>query len=395
MKICGIVCEYNPFHHGHAWQISEVRRILGEDTVIVCAMSGDFVQRGEAAVYPKEVRARAALRGGADLILELPLPWSISTAERFATAGVEMFNAMGCVTHLAFGSECAELSKLRMTAQTLLSPETERLLREKMKSGASYASARQEAVREQLGEAADVLSQPNDILCVEYLKAMETSGSAMEPLAIQRRGAAHDSTAADDCPSASYLRKMIWAGENTEPLLPPEVREEFRQSHGPVDRERMELALLSRLRFLPKTAFREIPETGEELSGRLYHASRSCTSLSELEDAAVTKRFTRARIRRSCLYAALGIHQEDLNGLPPYLRILAANRRGLEVLHDVGNNSAIPFLTKPASVKAMEERAQRVFQIGAAASDLYRLCMPKAEDRTGDHDWRLSPFIWK
>ena len=192
MNICGIICEYNPFHNGHRYMIEAVRDKLGDDCAVVCAMSGDFVQRGEAAIFSKHDRARAAVAGGADLVLELPLPWCMAPAETFARGGVGLLAATGVVTHLAFGSESGDLAALEKTARALLDPDLEPLLKEELAAGQPYAAARQRAVERLTGEGADVLARPNDILAVEYLKAMYQKGINLIPLAVPRMGAEHD-----------------------------------------------------------------------------------------------------------------------------------------------------------------------------------------------------------
>ena len=182
MNAIGIITEYNPFHRGHKWQIDELRRRFGAGTGIVCAMSGDFVQRGDFAVERAHARAEAAVRGGADLVLELPLPWAIASAEGFARGGVGVLNATGIVSVLAFGSECGETEPLQRAAETLLRADFSSALREALAAGTSFASAREAAARTLVGEDAAVLKNPNDILGVEYCKAIARQAAALMPL---------------------------------------------------------------------------------------------------------------------------------------------------------------------------------------------------------------------
>jgi predicted nucleotidyltransferase len=180
MPIAGIIAEYDPLHAGHLYQISRVRDLLGADTPIVCAMSGNFVQRGGFAIVRKHVRAEAAVRSGADLVLELPLPWAISSAEGFGLGGAEVLARTGIVTHLAFGSECADAERLKRAAQALGAPEFPDLLRKELAAGDSFAAARQRAV-EKIADTgtAGVLGSPNNILGVEYCKALTRLGSEL------------------------------------------------------------------------------------------------------------------------------------------------------------------------------------------------------------------------
>ena len=395
MNICGIVCEYNPFHSGHAYQISEIRRLLGEDTAIVCAMSGDFVQRGEAAAYSKHDRARAAVMGGADLVLELPLPWSIASAEGFARGGVGMLAATGVMTHLAFGSECGDTDVLTEIAGLLLRPELDELIREALTSGLPYAAARQRALERFTGRTFPQLERPNDILAVEYLKALRVLGVSAEPLAIRRRGTAHDSGEAGPIVSASLLRKKLRAGESLAQWIPASALHALEQGKGPADRERLDIAVLSRLRFLPETAFAALPDVGEGLYHRVFRAVRAAATVEEAAAAAATKRYPTARIRRILLCAALGVRAGDSGGVPPYLRVLAANESGLAVLRRMEDTCTHPAVTKPAKVRDMSTECQRIFELTAAAADLYCLGYPNHALRVGDADWRMAPFIVK
>ncbi|MBQ5567156.1 MAG: nucleotidyltransferase family protein, partial [Oscillospiraceae bacterium] len=219
MRTVGIICEYNPFHRGHAWLLAQLRERYGADTAVVCAMSGNFVQRGDFAIAEKHLRAEAALRGGADLVLELPLPWAISSAEGFARGGVEVLESTGVVDTLCFGSECADGARIKRVAEGLLSEEFSTALRERLTDGGSFAAARQEAAQQILGDDAQILSAPNDILAVEYCKALRSMHSRMEPLALPRRGSAHDGEAQDGFASASYIRQKLIAGGSADEYL--------------------------------------------------------------------------------------------------------------------------------------------------------------------------------
>lgn len=185
MRTAGIISEYNPFHRGHAWQICELRRRLGAETAVVCAMSGSFVQRGDFAVMRTHARAEAAVRGGADLVLELPLPWAIASAEGFAAGGVGVLAATGAVDTLVFGSECGDTETLKAVTAALESESFAAYLRQGLQEGVSFAAAREAAARKLLGEKAAVLAQPNDILGVEYCKAIARQAAALMPSWLQ------------------------------------------------------------------------------------------------------------------------------------------------------------------------------------------------------------------
>ena len=229
MRVFGIICEYNPFHRGHKWQIDELRRLAGEEEcAVVCAMSGDFVQRGDFAIERAHARAEAAVYGGADLVLELPLPWAISSAEGFARGGVSILVATGVVDTLVFGSECGNAAKLQRAAKALLRADFPDALREELAKGLSFAAARESAARALIGEDAAVLREPNDILGVEYCKALLQSGSTIAPLAILRKVVGHNGGAAKGFASASHIRELLTNGEDasadvTAADVPPEV----------------------------------------------------------------------------------------------------------------------------------------------------------------------------
>ena len=224
-NVIGIVAEYNPFHNGHARLIEQTRARLGADCPVVCVMSGDFVQRGSPAVYAKFARAEAAARCGADLVLELPLPWALSSAEGFARGAVGLLGSLGVVTHLSFGSECGELEPLQRVAEVLLDPLLGEDLRAELQSGIPFAAARQQAVARRVGALAELLQAPNNILAVEYLKAIFDQRLDLHPLTILRTGAQHDRPAEGNVRSASELRTRIGAGENVSAFLPKAAAE--------------------------------------------------------------------------------------------------------------------------------------------------------------------------
>ena len=392
MNICGIVCEFNPFHNGHRYLIDECRRAFGADSAVVCVMSGDFVQRGENALFLKHDRARAAVAGGADLVLELPLPWCMAPAETFARGAVGLLGATGIVTRLCFGSESGDLPMLRSTARILLRPETDERIRRELETGCAYAAARQRAL-EAMGGAGAALTQPNDILAVEYLKALELQALPLEPFAVARRGARHDAPDEDAYPSGSFLRERLRAGESVARWMPEASLAVLRSGDGPLDAAALETALLSRLRFLQEAAFAAAPDVSEGLEKRICAAAHTAPTLDAVVGAASTKRYPRARVRRIALSAALGLRAGDAGGLPPYLRVLAANARGLALLRDMEGRASLPVLTKPAHVRRLGADAERIFSLGAAAADLCSLGLADPAARGGDRDWRVGPAL--
>ena len=397
MNICGIVAEYNPFHAGHEYHIAGTRAQLGADTAIVCAMSGSFVQRGEAAAFTKNARAEAAVKCGADLVLELPLPWVLSSAEGFARGAVGMLAATGVVTHLSFGSESGDLAELQKAEEILRKPEIHDLFAAELAGGHSFAVARQAAAEKLARRRMEVFSSPNNILAIEYLKAIHSYDLALTPITVARAGAAHDSAETSEMPSASFLREKLAAGEGIDGFLPTAAAEVFRREteagRGPVTPEALETALLSRLRMLPKEAFAGLPDAGEGLHNRLYRAVRSGNSIADILEAAKTKRYAMSRLRRMLCCAALGVTALDSRGMPPYLRVLATNERGLAVLREMQEKANVPVITKPAEIRSLDGHAQHIFELESAATDLLVLGFSASEEKTADRDWRLSPVI--
>lgn len=400
MRIAGIIAEYNPFHQGHILQMEMTRALLGEDTAVVCVMSGNFVQRGDFAIIRKHARAAAAVCGGADLVLELPLPWAVSSAERFADGGVQTLIAAGCVTHLSFGSECGDAAALLRVADGLTDERFPALLRQELTAGVGFAAARQRAAETLLGAAdAALLSAPNNILGIEYGKSLRRHASSIVPVTIPRQGAAHDGAPSDGIPSASAVRDLLRKGREDEALslLPPAMagryREEWEAGRAPVFSDPCERAVLARLRSMHEEDFALLDEGGEGLYHRIYRASRSAASLGELISASRTKRYAASRLRRMVLWAYLGLTPADVPEEPPYLRVLAANGRGREVLKRMRQTARIPLLIKPADVRSLSGAARRLFALEVRATDLYALAYPDLAAARGGSEWREGPVI--
>lgn len=395
MKVVGIVAEYNPFHKGHAYQIQKIREIYGEDTAIVCVMSGDYVQRGEPAIFSKFARAEAAVRCGADLVVELPVPFSLASAEGFARGAVAVLNGLGIVDHLVFGSESADLEALEQTANALLQPEFHGLVKELLETGCSYPTARSRALERLLGGS--MVTTPNDNLGVEYIKAIRQLNSSMKPALIRREGAMHDMNGDGELRSGSELRRMIRAGERYTDYIPARAAAVYgnalAEGLGPVSAQSLEQGILSRLRMLPEERFARLPDASEGLENRLYTACRREATLEGIYDAVKSKRYAHARIRRMTMCAALGIENEDqtLDGL--YLRVLALGRRGGKLLRQSESVRSLPVISKPAAARQLPSKARRLFELTAAARDLYVLGYANEAHRMGGTDWTTSPVF--
>ena len=397
MNIAGIVCEYNPFHSGHLYQLTETRRALGEDTLTVCVMSGDFVQRGEAAAFSKFARAEAACRAGAGLVLELPLPWCLSSAEGFAMGAVSLLAAVGC-THLSFGSESGDVETLQKLAQEILEPDTQREITTLLQCSPelSYAMARERVLTEKLGECGTLLAQPNNILAVEYLKAIYKNAYPITPITVKRIGSGHDKAGEQGPKSASELRGLMETGADISEYIPEAALSVYRRERAAGrgrDKAVLETALLSRLRMLDRAVYESLPDGGDGAGARLWRAVREESTLEDIAQVARTKRYPLARMRRMLLCAALGVSAEYTKTLPPYARVLAADSAGCAYLREIDGKSAVPVLTKPAAVRRLDGSAAKVFALGASAHDVYTLQNVTNSDKKCGQDWRTGPVI--
>lgn len=374
MPVAGIIAEYNPFHTGHAWHIAQTRRRL-DGCAVVCVMSGHWVQRGDCAVFDKWARTRAALTGGADLVIELPTVWAMASAEGFARGAAALLKATGVVDTLSFGSERGDVDALSRLAACLDSDAYAAALRALLGGGLSFARCRQRAAEKLLGEEAALpLSLPNDNLGVEYCRALRALGGDITPMAVPRAGVSHDGGEKNGFASASLLRGWLRDGEESRaaPYMPAPVPPRAASLRY------CERAVLARLRVMTADDWAKLPDAGssEGLPRRLERAGRACSSLEEFYGLAKTKRYAHARLRRLVLRGFLGLTAEEIPTSPPYLRVLGLNDRGQELLRKMKSRASIPMLTKPAHIDRLGQEAKRLFAMEERCSDLYGLCLP-------------------
>ena len=324
----GIICEYNPLHLGHRKQIDRIREVFGPETLIICAMSGNFVQRGMPAIIDKSLRAQAAVLSGADLVLELPVTVSLSSAEGFAAGGVAILSKF--CDFLCFGAEIPDEEKLMNTARALLSDAFAPLLKQELETGKSFPSARQAALK-QMGLDSDLLSEPNNILAVEYCKAILSQGCSMRPFAIHREGSYHAEIADSENPSATAVRNLMLIEHNWKGCVPKAARPIFEKAalHSIGAGER---AILAKLRTMTDAEFEALPYGSEGLWRKFMHACRKEAGLEAIIAATKSKRYTRTRIDRMIMCAFLGITQEILGEEIPYIRVLAFRDTGRQIL---------------------------------------------------------------
>lgn len=385
MDAVGVVCEFDPLHRGH----ERLLRRAGESgRVLVCAMSGNFTQRGSAACVEKFARAEMAVRCGADLVVELPTPWAMATAEKFADGGVSLLAQCGVKT-LYFGSECGDTDALWATAEALLRADVHRAIRLEMDGGLPYAAARQAVLERETGLGA-LLAQPNNTLAVEYLKAIRRRGLAADAVTVRREDGGHHGSA-----SASHIRALLAAGQEAKAfaLMPPQAADilgrEMKKGLAPADPARLERAMLARLRLMNEHDFASYDSGGEGLYRRVYRAVQEGGSLGDILTRATTKRYPTARVRRMlwAVFLSLEAPGEDI----PYVRILAATEAGRRLLRQM-RGAGVPVLTKAADVGRLGPSAEALFTREARRTDVYALAYPGSPLPCGS-DWRRTPTM--
>ena len=366
MQTVGVICEYNPFHLGHARQLELLRQKLGPETAIVCLMSGNYVQRGEPAIFDKCVRARAAVEAGADLVLELPVTAVLRSAEGFAAEGVRILSALGC-GFLGFGCESGDGDASLRAAEASCMPEFEQALHTNMQTGLSYAAARQRAL-EALGQDGQLLMKPNDILAFEYCRALLTQNSPMRPLAVLRPGDYHERTPDPQNPSATAVRNTMLAGGSWRQLVPEACCYKDAAPHALIWGER---AMLARLRGLEKQDWARAAHGSEGLWSKVWRAVQTQPDYESILAAAKSRRYPRTRLQRLLLCAYLGIDAGQLAEVPPYVRTLAFDERGQTLLRQAKKRGEICLVNagqRPPDLPyyAMECRAADLYTLFGA-----------------------------
>lgn len=365
MKTAAIICEYNPFHNGHAYQIARTRELCGADFV-VAIMSGNFVQRGDVAIFSKELRAKAAVASGADLVVELPTVFALQSAEFFAKGGVSIAGALGIVDFLSFGAECDDVRALADIAALLCREPDEfsAILKQQLDTGMAYPAARAAAIAHILGvNAAELISSPNNILAIEYCKALYALGSGITPVAVKRKGTDHDSLTTDnDFASATHLRQLIMSEKRDDALLyiPEHCHGLFKDADiHCVDA--MGKSIIAELIKLPASSLAEISDVGEGMENRIKAAALIAGNVSELADLIKTKRYTHSRIRRIILSAYLGITDNHRRMSVPYIKILDHNEKGQELISKMKKSASLPIVRNTAQINKLKDPGLKAF----------------------------------
>ena len=376
MKNIGIVAEYNPFHNGHAYHIEQARKIAGGGSVIA-VMSASFVQRGEPAAFDKFTRTAMALQGGADMVLELPDILSLSCAERFALGGVRILSASGIADRLCFGSESGDIDALRRAADSKLSGDE---LSSALSSGLSYPAA---AARQLRAHGIGVGSNnPNDVLGIEYIRALNRIAPAIRPFAVRRIGCGYnENTLPENYASASAVRRALLHLTDSEQRAPAAL-------------SGLSQAVLYRLRCMTGEELSRIADVSEGLENPILRAAKSASNIAELLDAVKTKRYTLARLKRILFNALLGItrEQQELAAYSDdalYIRVLGIRQSKLHLLSELQENAALPIVLRRSDAESLPFNAKQTLELTRRASLIRALACPGNASCREDFSHRL------
>lgn len=410
MNVTGIIAEYNPFHKGHQYQISYVKNKLKADYIVV-VMSGDFVQRGTPALLPKHLRAEMALRGGADLVLELPVQSSSSSAEFFAEGAVSLLEGIGTVTDLCFGSEEGQTEGMLNAARILNEePETYReYLRQSLKAGFSFPAARNQALLQYASNASlsvsgkeisRLLSSPNNILGIEYCRALLKKHSSIKPVTLKRKGAGYHEKelTSHQAPSASAIRAFLEKSPDCSALKEwlPEGSLSLLQNAAAADSflTEKDLDLLLHYRLLTLTAeqMMEFHDISSDLAQRVCRQLNKYQGFSQFSDLLKTKEITRARIQRGLLHLLLGVRTPARE--VPFAHVLGFRREASPLLKEIKKRGTIPLLTKLASASDhLSSEALAFLDVNTRASNIYESMLCKKERRAFVHEYQKPVVI--
>ncbi len=398
MNVLGIVSEYNPFHNGHFYHLNESKRLTDSDFV-VCVMSGNFVQRGEPAIINKWSRAKAAISNGIDLVIELPFVYSISSAEYFAYTSVKLLDSLGVINTLSFGSESGNIENLQKIAKVLCNePEDYKMIfKNHIGKGISFPQARSDSLIEyfsgfeiDIENIHELISNSNNILAIEYLKALKKLNSYIVPFTLKRLSNDYNNIEfTGSFSSATAIRNSLILSCNElfddkiEQSMPSSslsiLKEEFDTGRGPVSINSFDNLIISALRRMSLSDIKQLPNVSEGLENRIAEASMSSGSLDELINHVCTKRYTRTRIQRIMMSILGGLTKEDnelflSNDCPNYIKVLGFSKKGRNLLTLINTKSNLPLITNYSDLINFEnDAAKRMLQIEAFSTNQYVL----------------------
>lgn len=371
--LSGIIAEFNPLHTGHKFLIDAAKK----DGAVVCVISGNFVQRGDTAIAEKRIRTQMALNSGADLVLELPVYYSCSTAQNFAFGGVSILDAIGC-DRLVFGSECGDTEILNKASEILNSQEFSQNLKQNLRNGVTFAAAREQTAIS-CGLQNNVLNKPNNNLAIEYIGAIKQINSKMSYETVKRIGTGHDSNEiTENFVSASLLREKLIAGDYgfcQKYIDEDDLKLLKRGNLSSI--KNIENTILGILRTKSITDLSALPDLSEGVENKLFSAIKVATSLEELYNELKVKRYTHARIRRLVISAVLGADSSLFMKKPPYIRVLGFNKIGEEIIKNCAYKSKIPVIMRAKEIENLGKESQKVFSLECTATDLYALSLNK------------------
>lgn len=403
MKTVAIIAEYNPFHTGHKYQIDKIREEFGQDTRVVAIMSGNYTQRGSIAIMDKSTRAECAVRCGANLVLELPFPFSCSSAEFFAKSGVYIASRLGAIDVLSFGSELGDIDQLKTIAQNMQTQAYRDTLSDLITSSENkkegYPALCEKAYKHLFGEelSSDFFT-PNNILAIEYIKAIISLGANIEAHTVKRVGADYSNGKISDTThqSATAIRNLMHENFDSAIRYIPNaaqntVLKAYINKQAPCVEDKLSTAIISYLRLNSPTV--NIHDADGGLYNRLQNSSFEASTISKLTEIADTKKYTSARIRRAIWYSFFGVTSSDVNELPMYTQALAMDGVGKSILKDVKKMTDFPVVTKPSSYDFLSAAAKRQKEMNDKADSVFELTKP--EPPHGNLSLMTSPFILK
>lgn len=410
MSVLGIVAEYNPFHNGHQYLIEEaIARI--QPYAVICVMSGSFTQRGEPAVCNKWSRTEMALKGGVDVVIELPFSFAVRSAYYFARGAVLTLFKTGVATHLAFGSESGDIESLKCIARILSDEPAEYkgLLKKHLGLGHSFPAARSHALQDLLRvndkRIKSLLSGPNNILALEYLHVIQEENLPLVPVTITRRGSEYHSPALETYSSAGAIRQALL---NQTPLslisqsMPPSswdvLVRELEEGRAPVDPDALEKLVLFTLRRMTRTEIQSIYEVSEGLENRIKEAANICATLDRIRCHVKTKRYSLTRINRILLYSIFQLSKTQIKRFdqtgPAYLHILGFSAKGQKILQEIKNKSSLPVLNRGADISNILKTpgpAADMLGLDIQASDVFSLLYPDYRSYRARSDFSTPP----
>ena len=412
MQAVGIIVEYNPFHNGHKWHLDEAKKQSG-CPFVVGVMSGNFMQRGEPALFDKWKRAEMAIRGGVDLIIELPTVFAVRSAQYFATGGVRLLSSLGIISHICFGAEHADLTTLNRIAQSTEDPEVIKDLHVYLQSGNTYAAALGKSLQNNYHISPDIITSPNNILAVEYLRAIERFASQLIPLPVSRQQSQYRDTAITlPFASATAIRQALLYNmsitdeiSSTIPLTTLTIINNIlTEKRGPVTFNNLSNIILAQLRIASLEKLEQIPSVSEGLHYKLRDSALQSANINQLFSLLKSKRYPYTRLQRIIIHSLLGTTKDQLAHFdedgPLYARVLAFNQQGRLLLKYINQHSTIPIITKTTHFLNSNERGrsdltplQNMLAIDTVASDIYALGMPPSNWNIGGWDFRFPPFF--